>query len=158
MKVKELQNELSNVSALQLSDMKGEVAKQVKPVVDEKRSLQIKQEQICAENKNPKEEKETLMKDTNSLNVALKAAKKESKDGVYKLEKTIEGLQDKIVELTHFRNEKVAEEKEFRSKMKKVEMKLKSVKEKEAKISTENIIIERIRHQNYELSRLLKLN
>ena len=61
LKVKELQNELSNVSALQLSDMKGEVAKQVKPVVDEKRSLQIKHEQICAENKNLKEEKETLM-------------------------------------------------------------------------------------------------
>ena len=91
------------------------------------------------------------MKDTNSLNVALKAAKKESKDGVHKLEKTIEGLQEKIIELTHFRNEKVAEEKEFRSKMKKVEKKLKSVREKEAKISTENIRIERIRNQNYEL-------
>jgi chromosome segregation ATPase len=130
--------------------MKGEVAKQVKPVVDEKRSLQIKHEQICAENKNLKEEKETLMKATNSLNVALKAAKKESKDGVHKLEKTIEGVQDKIVELTHFRNEKVSEEKEFRSKMKKVEKKLKSVREKEAKISTENIRIGRIRNHNYE--------
>ena len=69
------------------------------------------------------------MKDTNSLNVALKAAQKETKDG----------------------NEKVSEEKEFRSKMKKVEKKLKSVREKEAKISTENIRIERIRNQNYEL-------
>ena len=88
LKVKELQNELSNVSALQLIDMKGEVAKQVKPVVDEKRSLQIKHEQICAKNKNLKEEKETLMNDTNSLNVALKAAMKESKEGIHKLEKT----------------------------------------------------------------------
>ena len=34
--------------------------------------------------------------------------------------------------------------------MKKVEKKLKSVREKEAKISTENIRIERIRNQNYE--------
>ena len=99
------------------AEIETKVAKQVKSVIDEKRSLQIKHAKICAENKTLKNENETLKKDLNTLNVACKSAKKESKDNTYKLNKKCEELEAKIKDLTEFKIANHDEEKDFKTKL-----------------------------------------
>ena len=66
------------------SDRDTKCSSQVKAVIDTMICFQSNHEQMCAENKNPKTEKESLIKELNSTNVSLKSNKKESNDNTYK--------------------------------------------------------------------------
>ena len=92
------------------------VAEAVKATVAERRSIQIKHEQICVESKNIKSENEELKKDVNSLNVALKSAKKETKETHFKLEKKVKEMEGKIETLQEYKLAKASDEKELKSK------------------------------------------
>ena len=83
-----------------------------KAISEEKRSLQIKHEKVCAENKIFKNETEEV----NSLNVSIKALKKDVKNGGHKNDKKCEVLEAKIKNLTEFKMVKQAEEKDLKVK------------------------------------------
>ena len=101
---------------------------QVKSFIEEKRSLKIKHEKVCAENKIFKNKNEALVKDVNSLNVCIKTLKKEVKASRYKNEKNCEALEAKIKTLTEVKTAKNAEEKYLKRKTKKVDKKIKNTK------------------------------
>ena len=65
-------------------EMEAKTAGQLKASSEGKRSLQIKHEKVCAENKIFKNENEALVKEVNSLNVSITALKREVKDVGYK--------------------------------------------------------------------------
>ena len=119
------------------------VAESVKASVAEKRSIQTKHEQTCAESKKIKRENEELKKDVNSLNVALKSAKKETKETHFEFVKKVKEMEGKIETLQEYKLAKASEEKELKSKSKKVDKKLKLLGEKEAKINLELIKLKR---------------
>ena len=77
-----------------------------------------------------KVENEDLKKNLNSLNVALKTSRKESKDNTYKLEKKLEQLEEKNQDLLEYKMNKISDEKDLKSKSKKIDKKLKNVKDK----------------------------
>ena len=62
-------------------------AAQLKAISEEKRSLQIKHEKVCTENKMFKSENGALVKEVNCLNVSIKALKRDVKDVGYKNDK-----------------------------------------------------------------------
>jgi hypothetical protein len=66
--------------------------------------------------------------------VALKSAKKESKDATYRHEKKVELLEEKIKELEEFKTKKMAEEKEIKSKDRKATKKMRQIEEREAEV------------------------
>ena len=142
--VKHLKNKLE-VSRTETDNF---VDAKVKVIKDEKRSLQIKHEKMCSETKTVKQENENLKKELNSLNVALKSAKKEIKDTSKEFERNILSLGDKIQNLNDYKVDKVAEEKELRSKLKKADKKLKLLGEREAKLELDKIKFERNQRSN----------
>ena len=73
-------------------------------------------------------------KDLNNVSIALKSAKKESKDSSHRLDKKIEGLEDKIKHLYEYKIVKESEEKNFKTKLKKADKKLKQIEEREANL------------------------
>ena len=87
--------EISEKESNAIAHIGTKVASQETSVLEEKRSLQIKHEKICAENKAIKNENNTLSKDINSKNIALKSAQKELKDSAYKSTKKTKRLQRK---------------------------------------------------------------
>ena len=91
-----LQDKVKNLDSRREKDGKDEMeaktAGQLKAINEEKRSLQIKHEKVCAENKIFKNENEALVKDFNSLNFCIKTLKKEVKEIRYKNEKNYGAL------------------------------------------------------------------
>ena len=90
-------------------EMEAKTAGQLKASSEGKRSLQIKHEKVCAENKIFKNENEALVKEVNSLKVSIKGLKKDDKYAGYKNEKKCEALESKIKDLTEFKIAKHAE-------------------------------------------------
>ena len=72
--LKALSEELASCNQVKVID--ATVNDKLKLCSDEKRSLQIKHDKTCADNKIPKQEKETLSKDLNSASVALKSSRR----------------------------------------------------------------------------------
>ena len=132
-----LETELSNVNE-KLSETKADidliVTKKVKHISDEKRGIQVKHEKLCAEFKLLRQEKDDMQKDLNNATMAIKSSKKESQENFRKFEKQKFELESKIEKLTEFRLMKLGEEKELRTKLKKVDKKFKLLKEREANI------------------------
>ena len=116
------------------------VETKTKHINDEKRTLQIKHEKICSENKNLKSDLENARKDLNQTAVALKSSKKETKEASDILQKKTGQLETKIKALEEFKKDKMSEEKELKAKLKKVDKKLKAVQEKESKLKLERIV------------------
>ena len=148
--INELQEKVENLNSRREIG-KDEVeakAAQFKAISEEKRLLQIKHEKVCAENKIFKNETEALVKEVNSLNVSIKALKRDVKDGGHKNDKKCEVLEAKIKNLTEFKMVKQAEEKDLKVKMKKIDKKIKAHQEKEAKINSESLKTERLKHFN----------
>ena len=110
----------------------------VKAFKEEKRMLQVKHENLCAEVKSLKTERDDLKKDLNANSVAIKSLEKENKETSKKFKKQVDLLETKIKALEEYKANKVAEEKELKAKVKKADRKLKSVLEKEAKITIAN--------------------
>ena len=110
------------------------VSNKVKAIEEEKRLLQVKHEKVCAEFKNLKREINELNFNSNASAVALKSAKKESKDATYRHEKKVELLEEKVKELEEFKTRKMAEEKEIKSKDRKATKKMRQIEEREAEV------------------------
>ena len=114
-----------------------DVANRIKNSIEEKRLLQIKHERTCAEQKQLKNELGSFQQELRSTQVALKASKRENKETSHNFNKKIENLEYKVNNLQDYKVTKVSEEKELKSKFKKVDKKLKAAQEKEAKLSNE---------------------
>ena len=61
-----------------------------------------------------------LHKSNNDAAIALKSANKDNKDLTHNYEKKIRLMEEKVVELIEFKSEKLSEEKNFKSKVKKI--------------------------------------
>ena len=95
----DLQDKVNNLNYKTLDgkdEMEAKASGQVKAISEEKRSLQIKHEKVCAENKMFKSENEALVKEVNCLNVSIKALKRDVKDVGYKNDKKCEVLEGMI--------------------------------------------------------------
>ena len=132
------------------------MAAKVASFAEEKRSLQIKHEKTCAENKSLKNDNENLKKDLNQSSVALKSAKKEIKDQTHKHEKKIDAFEDKMKDLLEYKSIKASEEKDLKIKLKKVEKKLKILRDKEAEIKIEKMNLERDKTRQNEANNNLE--
>jgi hypothetical protein len=132
-----LETELSRMTA-ELKEMHGKYGEDAEFKIEcekeEKRTLQIKHEKACAEIKNLKGEKADLVKDLNAASVALKNIEKENKEVNCKFKKQVSNLEHKVSALEDYKTNKIAEEKDLKTKIKKADKKLKSVLEREAKI------------------------
>ena len=62
----------------------------------------MKHERVCAENKNMRSEIDTVRKDLNSTNIALRSSKKEVS---HKLEKKLEQLEIQTKDLQEYKKE-----------------------------------------------------
>ena len=147
--IKSLEVEIRQIKSQQKlveTEIEENVKLKVKATTEEKRVLQIKHEKMCAEIKIVKVENEDLKKNINSSNVALKPSRKELKDVIYKFEKKVEQLEEKIEDLLEYKRNKTAEERDLRSKLKKVDKKLKNMKENEASLNLEMMKRERIKY------------
>ena len=98
------------------------VTAKLKAVGDEKRALQIKHEKMCTDNKTLKNENEALKTELKSGCIALKTSQKEYKDATHRLEKKIEGFEEKLRELHEYKVVKQSEEKDLKSKIKKADL------------------------------------
>jgi hypothetical protein len=126
----------------------------VNSTTEEKRQLQVKHEKVCSELKIMKNDLVELKKCNNAEIVALKSAKKGIRDLTYKYEKKLDAMNDKIQELSEFRNRKFAEEKDLKSKIKKADKRLKQVEEKESKLNLKLVEIEKKQTRNHENGKL----
>ena len=122
----------------------------MKAIEEEKRLLQVKHEKLCAEFKNLKREINDLNFTNNASAIALKSAKKENKDASNNHEKKVKLLEEKIQELVEFRSEKLAEEKETKSRAKKVDKKIKQIEEREAKVKLKIIELKKEQDKTFE--------
>ena len=141
-KIADMSNRVHDLTnKLEISESKIEFAARddsmAEAVSEEKRQLQIKHEKVCSDIKHLKQENADLRKDLGSTNVALKAARKQVQEESKKSEKDMLVLNTNVENLQHYKNLKIAEEKESRQKIKKVKKKLKQVTEKEAMIQVE---------------------
>ena len=101
------------------------VARKVKAISDEKRSLQIKHERVAADLKYVKNENDDAQKHIKNLEVALKSSQKEIKEVVGTHNKKISGFEIRINDLQNYKIDKMSEERELKTKIKKVDKKLK---------------------------------
>ena len=62
--------------------------------------------------------------------------------------KKITGLEIRLSDLQNYKNDKISEEKELRTKIKKVDKKLKTLAEKEAEIKIEKTQLKRVFDEN----------
>ena len=106
-------------------------------LLDENKSLQIKNEWLNAENKSFRSENADLHKQVNSLNVAIKSSKKDLKEANHRFDKKFGDMEFKLKELTEYKQEKVSEEKEIKINLKKIDKKLKDIKEREARLEAD---------------------
>ena len=86
-------------------------------------------------------------KKKSELNVELKKTKRMLKDSTHAFEKKIQQLENKVKDLTEFKNIKMSEEKEFKIKQKKLEKRENSFEEKEAKLKVEENSIRQEKNQ-----------
>ena len=89
------------------------VGKRIKAFNDEKRSLQLKHEKTCSENKTLKREKDDLEKEINKLSIALKTSRKEIKEQSHQYEKKVEVLKANLEDLVEYKTQKVMNEKDL---------------------------------------------
>ena len=111
MRIKYLQDQLKKVSENKQKLKAKAGAKQKKQIIlliDAKRVLQIKHENVFAIRKALKQDKEDQAKDLNKLKVALKSSEKEVKQITYKFEKKVATLEERI---NDFKSSKLLEEK-----------------------------------------------
>ena len=132
---RQLGEALSNIETISTS--------KIENISEEKRSLQIKHEKMCAENKTLRNELDSVKKDLNSANIAVRTAKKENKEITHKFDKQLEKMDSKIRDLEEHKRVKISEEKEIRVKMKKAEKKLKTLREREANLELERTRFEK---------------
>ena len=97
----------------------------------ENKELIKRQEQVCYEVKLLKVEKDTLVKENNSLSVALKSGKKDLEQNVKSFEKERDSYEAELQNLIAFKKEKVEEQKQKKKAEKKSRQKAKKV-EKES--------------------------
>ena len=100
---------------------------------DDRKGLELKHEKTCHENKSLRNENVELEKEIRSLKIALKSSKKEVKDTSHKFEQKMEALDAKNRNLEEFKAVKVSEEKILKTKVKKLDKKLKMLEEREAR-------------------------
>ena len=97
-----------------------------------------KYERACQEIKRLKVEIDSIKKDKNALSVAVKTAKKETKDQAKRADLKIGDYEKKIFELMEYKEEKTAEERNLKLKQRK---ELKKAKKKHAKnVQEENLV------------------
>ena len=143
--ISELENSINalNEKLAKCNEVKNtDVSDKLKLCSEEKRSLQIKHDKICADNKILKQDKDTLNKELNSASVALKSSRKDTKDAAHRYEKKVEALEDKINVLEQFKADKDAEQRNLNRESKKLNKKLKAINEKEAKVALEKLQLE----------------
>ena len=143
--ISELENSINALSEklAKCNEVKNtDVSEKLKLCSEERRSLQIKHDKTCADNKVLKQVKDTLSKDLNSASVALKSSRKDTKDAAHRYEKKVEALEDKINVLEQFKAEKDAEQRNLNRESKKLNKKLKAINEKEAKVALEKLQLE----------------
>ena len=81
----------------------------VKAFKEEKRMLQVKHENLCAEVESLKTERDDLKKDLNANSVAIKSLEKENKETSKKFKKQVDLLESKIKVLEEYKANKIAE-------------------------------------------------
>ena len=113
------------------------VTKKVTEISVEKKALQMKHEKVSAQFKELKHENDDLKKEINNLGVALKSSKKEHKEIFGNYTKKIDSLETKLKDLHNYKVDKISEEKDLKTKLKKVDKKLKNLNEREAKLKVE---------------------
>ena len=104
---------------------------------NEKKQLQAKHEKTCMEVKTLKTEIEDLKKEIDKLGVVTKTIKKEAKENDSRNKNTIKKHEEALGELNRYKILKSSEEKNLKTKQKKVIKKLKNVGELEAKLKLE---------------------
>ena len=138
-KVKELSEKLSDSE----SKLEITVANEAKVFSAEKKVLQNKLENALKENKNLRKESEDSSQEINSLKTDFKKSKKEAKHVSYNFEKKVETLEEKLKDLNEYKNRKMSEEKDLKSKLKAANKKLKQIKEIEAELYLEKLKFEK---------------
>ena len=103
------------------------VVNKVKAINSEKREIQTKHEKISLELKNLKHENSDLVEQIKNIKIALKSSKEESRELSGTYVKEIKLLEVKLNNLETFKAEKIGEEKELKSKLKKVDKKSKKL-------------------------------
>ena len=148
--IEEKQNYIECLEAkLDVGQTKLEAAvKSLKEVDGTNRHLNVNVEKMFDENKGLKSQSNDLENEIKALKIALKASKKKVKDQEHESKKKQGALEDIIRNLNEFKMEKIAEEKEFKAKNKKLNKKLKDLEERKAKIIVEKSMLDRISTNN----------
>ena len=94
----------------------------------------MKREKTCIELKKVKNEVEDLKKEINQSSVFIKTLKKEAKEADSQHQKTVKKKDDTIHNLQVYKSEKQSEERDLKTKEKKVKKKMKNLEELEAKL------------------------
>ena len=89
-------------------------------------------------------EKADLEEERKNLKVALKISQRETKETSYKLEKKVVALEEKLKALEEITALHAAEGKELKNKTKKVNKKLKSIEEREAKFKVDKLTFQKV--------------
>jgi chromosome segregation ATPase len=119
------------------SEIQAGFAKFENEAKNEKKVLEGNLLKISLKNKTLKKDKAELEKENGSLRASLKSSRRDFQRDVHEFEKKNKTLEDLIENLKEFKSAKLAEEKDLRSKGKKVDRKLKLVEEKEAKLKVD---------------------
>ena len=114
-KMKSLEAEFDQLKGAE----EAKIGAEVKKVNYEKKNIETKYEKVLKENRDFKSEISDLKKDKNSLNVAIKASKKELVEQSKRSDDKIRESEKKIVELTEYRKKRLSEDRELKKKQKK---------------------------------------
>ena len=127
---------------LQLKEISAnDLETKIKKEVDENKNLLAKFETKCLEVKSQKSEIESLRMEKESLSVALKSSKKEIKEQTKSMGVKIEALEKTTAELSRFKTNKMAEEREERVRKKKEIKKAKKKLSEQLKVEKEEKIL-----------------
>jgi hypothetical protein len=94
----------------------------------------MRHEKTCIELKNVKSTVENLKKEMNQSSVIIKTLKKEAKEADSQHQKIVKKKDDTIHNLQVYKSEKQSEERDLKTKEKKVRKKMKTLEEREAKL------------------------
>jgi hypothetical protein len=115
-----------------------ELDKSHRKLYKEHKELQAKHSKICLELKTLKTEKETILKNSNALDVALQSSRKQSEDSFRKSLKEKEALREELANLNQFKSQYMEEVR----KAKKAEKKLRQKEKKQSGNTTDKVIEE----------------
>ena len=115
-----------------------ELDKSHRKLYKEHKELQTKHSKTCLEVKTLKTEKETILKESNALAVALQSTKKQAEDSFRKSMKEKEALKEELANLNKFKNQYLEEVK----KAKKAEKKLRQKEKKQSGKTAEKVVEE----------------